>query len=58
MGLKMKLGTRISLGFACLIALVIIIALSAIFSMNLVNQKIDQVKQYNESMTICTTLQK
>jgi methyl-accepting chemotaxis protein len=58
MGLKIKLGTRISMGFACLMALVIIIAFFAIFGMNLVNQKIIQVKHYNESMTICTSMQK
>jgi len=55
---KIKLGTRITIGFACLIVLVVIIALSALVSMSFIDHKIRQVNHYYDSSTLCATMQK
>ncbi|HBE80037.1 MAG TPA: hypothetical protein DDW65_19990, partial [Firmicutes bacterium] len=58
MGIKLKLGARIRLGFGCLLALVILIVLLVMIEMNFINQKIILIRQYNADMKMCTTMQK
>jgi methyl-accepting chemotaxis protein len=53
---EMTLGMRIKLGFGCLMALILIMAFTAIYNMNGINGKIDEIKKFNLKAEQCNTM--
>ncbi|HBF37591.1 MAG TPA: hypothetical protein DDW50_09750, partial [Firmicutes bacterium] len=58
MKLKMKLGTRIKLGFGCLILLVVIMAFFAIYNMYLMDGKIAIVENRDRKLNVSTSMER
>ncbi|HBF39106.1 MAG TPA: hypothetical protein DDW50_17535 [Firmicutes bacterium] len=54
---KMNLGKRIRLGFGCLMALILIMSVSVIYSMTEVNKKIIEIKKFNIRANQCNTME-
>jgi methyl-accepting chemotaxis protein len=55
---KLNLSARISLGFCCLMALIIMMAGAAIFNMSTVNVKLKGIDRCHKQLNFCTTMQK
>ena len=55
---KMKLGARIMLGFGVLVFLFIIMSIFAIYSMNVVNNELNEVNTYKGREELSNTMQK
>ena len=58
MKLKMKLGTRITMGFACLMVIIVIMAVFAIYNMNTINEELKNVNDYSERVNLSDEMQK
>jgi methyl-accepting chemotaxis protein len=55
---KMKLTTRIGLGFGCLMALIVILAIFSIFSMNVINGALRENDDYFRKVQSCKNMQR
>ncbi len=54
---KMSLGKRIRLGFGCMMALILIMAISAIYTMTKVNQRITIIEEYDSKASLCNSME-
>ncbi len=58
MKLKMKLSRRILLGFGCLMMLIIIMALFAIYNMHLIDEKISVIEDMDRKSNVSVTMER
>ncbi|HBE79399.1 MAG TPA: hypothetical protein DDW65_16740 [Firmicutes bacterium] len=58
MKVKMKLGMRIMLGFGCLMGLIVIMAIFALFNMHLIDGKIAVIDDMDRKLVLSTTMER
>ncbi|MGE5581121.1 MAG: methyl-accepting chemotaxis protein [Bacillota bacterium] len=55
---KVKLGTRIMIGFSCLMVIIVIMAVFTVYSMNVIKIQLTEVNKYSERVNLSNTMQK